>query len=366
MISKFARLASAALVLLAVQVYADAPLWVEIKHDDPKLYYVGRFDRSNDAGPRCEWPASMVTLRFKGTAAQVTINESKQNYWAVVVDDKPAVTVPTKQGDNLVDLATELSDGEHTVQLVRRTESFVSRSQIKGFRLNVGGALLEPKKLTRKIQVIGDSISCGYGNEAPNQKEKFKAETENAHMTYGAIAARAVGAEYVCIAWSGKKMAPDNTIPEIYGRALPTDKNNTFDTTQWVPDVILINLSTNDFNKADPDQEMWTKAYKDFVLRLRKDYPNAAVYMATSPMLWNSEKRKQRDVLRKYLDRIQSELRAETGDQANFRIMPFPQQKQENGLGADWHPSVKTNEVMAAQFAEALKADLGWDAAAAK
>lgn len=350
-------------LLYAAAVRAAELLPVEIRHDDPRLYYVGRFDHTHPAGPRCEWPHSMVTLRFRGTAAQALLSETKPNFWAVVVDDKPPITVATEQGDNVVTLASDLPDGEHTVQLIRRTEAFVGRSQIKGFCLSAGGELMEPKKLSRRIQVIGDSISCGYGNEAPNQKEKFNPATENAYMTYGAIAARTVGAEYVCIAWSGKRMAPENTIPEIYDLSLPTDRNRTYDLSQWTPDVILINLSTNDFSKADPDEEMWTKAYKAFVLRVRKQYPNAQFYLATSPMLWNSPTRKQRDVLQRYLDRIQSELCTETGDAGNFRIIQFAQQQQADGIGADWHPSIRTHEIMAAQWIEALKSDLGWQPA---
>ncbi len=71
--------------------------------------------------------------------------------------------------------------------------------------------------------MIGDSISCGYGNEGKSQNEHFSPDTENARDAYGAIAARRLGADYACVAWSGRKMWPDNTVPEIYDRALPQD-----------------------------------------------------------------------------------------------------------------------------------------------
>ena len=56
------------------------------------------------------------------------------------------------------------------------------------------------------MEVIGDSISCGYGNEAANEHEHFSPTTENAYFSYGAIAARAFNADYTCIAWKWEKV----------------------------------------------------------------------------------------------------------------------------------------------------------------
>src|SRR5207253_1809808 len=123
------------------------------------------------------------------------------------------------------------------------------------------------------------------GNEAASEKEHHTPENSNAAMTYGAIAAREVGAEYVCIAWSGRKMAPDRTIGEVYDRILPFDPASRWDFAHWTPDVVLINLSTNDFGaKEKPTEEAWTTAYAAFIERLRANYPDATIYVATSPM----------------------------------------------------------------------------------
>src|SRR5690349_19847558 len=81
-----------------------------------------------------------------------------------------------------------------------------------------------PPPPTRKLEVIGHSIPCGYGNESKSEKIHFLPKDENALETYGALAAGDLNAQYLCIAWSGRKMSPNFTLPEIYDLAIPTDK----------------------------------------------------------------------------------------------------------------------------------------------
>ena len=42
-------------------------------------------------------------------------------------------------------------------------------------------------------------------------------------MTYGGIAARKLVAELQVVAWSGRKLYPNNTTVELYDRALAMD-----------------------------------------------------------------------------------------------------------------------------------------------
>lgn len=347
-------------------VTATMPTWavptlpVTLSPTDPKLLYTGRADTRDANGPRFEWSASMVTIHFRGTDLQAMINESGDDYFDVVIDKAAPRVIHPGKGSQVIDLARDLPSGTHEVRVVKRTEAFVGRVQFTGFALNKGGKLLSPRRPAHQIEVIGDSISCGYGNEGANEKEHFRPDTENAYLSYGAVAARAMDAEYTCVAWSGKKLWPDNTIPELYDRALPTDPASTWNFAQWKPDVVLINLATNDFGPGIPDATKWTSAYKTFVKRVRKHYPKAAIYLASGPMMsdfW-PPKVKALSTLNGYLDRIQSELKAE-GE--NVRIVHFDTQNGVvDGLGSDYHPNVKTDLKMAAKFEAALQSDLGW------
>jgi lysophospholipase L1-like esterase len=331
--------------------------------EDPHLLYTGRFDWRDPAGPRCEWSASSVDLRFRGPSIAIRLRDSGSDDYELVVDQNPSV-FHAQAGDQTVHLPADLPAGEHEVTLCKRTEAFVGRGQLLGVELPEGTELLPAQRPTRRIEVIGDSISCGYGNEATDQHVRFSPRSENAWLAYGAIAARSVGAGYVCIAWSGRKMWPDDTIPAIYDLTLPTDPTSTWDfAAAPPPDAVLINLATNDFGRKNPDQADWTAAYEAFVHRVRGHYPKAMIYLAAGTMMSDAYPpgHAAMTTLRRYLRQISSDLQA--SGETRCRLIDFgTQDAAVDGLGADYHPSLKTHRKMAAQWVNALHADLGWTA----
>ena len=122
---------------------------------------------------------------------------------------------------------------------------------------------------------------------------------------------------------------------------------------------IVINLATNDFGKAIPEEAGWTNAYEAFIKRLRTHYPRATVYCAIGTMMadW-SPTNKPLTTLRTYLKKIVSDMAA-AGD-TKVHVIDFGTQDMKNGLGSDWHPSKKTHEIMAEKLEETLRMDLGW------
>ena len=337
----------------------DAGLPVKIGAADANIRYIGRFDNRDPAGPRCAWSNSAVRLKFSGTALDVKLADTNENEWQVTVDGKAGTLIKSKGSGAIYHVATGLAEGEHAVELVKRTEAFNGVTQFLGFQLSAGGKLLPAPAANRRIEVIGDSISCGYGNEGKSEQEHFKPSTENGYASYGAIAARELGADYLCIAWSGKKMWPDNTIPELYDLTLPEDSKSQWDFSKWTPDVVLINLATNDFGRNKiPDEQGWTTAYESFLARVRKNYPNAEIYVASGSMMGDWDEKKSLTVLKKYLAKIVADRKA-AGD-AKVHEIDFDAQDRKNGLGSDWHPSIKTHEIMAKKLVEALRQELGW------
>ena len=340
--------------------YAASPVEVAITRATVRT--MGRFDFRDGAGPRSQWSAGAITLRFQGTDISAKIRDSGgADYLQIVIDGKPTRVLPLQKDEHLYSIGEGLPNAPHTLTLFKRTEAFVGIVHYTGFQLNAGGKMLPPPAPSKhRLEVIGDSISCGYGNEGANQNEHFAPATENAYMTYGAIAARKFNADYTCMAWSGKKMWPDNAIPEIYDRALPTDPGSSWDFSQQIPDAVLINLATNDFGKENPDEKGWTEAYKAFLARVRKNYPEAHLYCAIGSMMNDSYPAGHRalSTVRAYLLKVVADTRA-AGD-PNVSVLEFTPQDAKNGLGADYHPNVKTHEIMAEKLVEALARDLKW------
>lgn len=356
---KFPALCSLVL-LLTTSVATLSVRAAEIAATDSRVRYVGRFDRNDTAGPRCTWSASSVSVALSGGSLAVKLNDSGKNFWQVVVDGAPTGVLQLKKGEHVYPVVTDLPEGRHIVELVRRTEFFGGVTQISGFVIDDVATLLPVPARPHRIVVIGDSISCGYGNEAPRKEDRFSSATENAWLAYGAVAAREVGADYVCIAWSGKTLWPNNSILDYYDRVLPDEKSAKWDFSTWTPDVVIVNLGTNDFGKGNPDETGWVGAYVEFIKRIRTNYPKASVYCGIGTMVsdWPPGGRMVRTTLMGYLEEVVAQANAAGGPPV--RLIDFGVQKEENGIGADWHPSAKTHALMGAQLAAALKTDLGW------
>ena len=330
-----------------------------IQPTDPRIRYIGRFDTRDTSGPRCAWPASAVEIEFQGTDLKATLKDTGQDFLEVVIDGKPTQALPLQKAETIYDIATNLAQGRHKVELVKRTETFVGTAQFLGYQ--VRGTLLPAKKPKHILEVIGDSISCGYGNEGKVKEEHFSPSTENASLTYGAIASRKLNADFVDVAWSGRTMWPSNSIPEIYDLAIASDKSSRWDLQQEIPDVIVINLATNDFGKGNPDEKGWTEAYASFIGRLRSRAPRARIYCTSGPMMSDNwpPKTQALTTLKRYLQQI-VRLRAAAGDK-NIAILNFEvQNEQRDGIGADWHPNLKTHQNMADRLAQTIHTDLGW------
>ncbi len=349
-----------ALPLLVVS--AVCPMFAAIiSPDDPAIRYVGRFDRSETPGPRCAWSASAISFTVSGGSVRVRLKDGGKNLWQIVIDGEPASVLKPGSGEEIYPVARELPPGAHRVELVKRTEAFVGTTQFLGLEIDDSAQLLPASPRVRRIEVIGDSISCGYGNEAPGPEHPFSPATENAWLAYGAVAARAVQADYVCIAWSGKKLWPDNRIVDLYGATLPTEPSAApWDFTSWSPDVIVINLGTNDFyGRPAPDPDGWVDAYLKFIARLRALHPRAVIYCALGTMLEDrAPALRPRGTVLDCLRKI--EAAANAAGSPPVRLIDFGVQSRENGIGANWHPSTKTHALMGEQLAAALRRDLGW------
>ena len=350
------------LLTLTFPLFADEALPVSVPPNDPNIRWLGRWDMHDATAPKCSWAGSSVLVKFSGTSLNAVIAFNGQDRFQIIVDGEPKSVLKPEKDKTVYRLVDGLSDGEHTVELFKRTEVFVGKPQIKGFQLEAGKKLVPlPPRSEHRIEIVGDSISCGYGNDDNNSAHHFSNDTENNYMAYGAIAARELKAEYACIAYSGRKMWPDNTTPSIYDRSIGDDANSKWDFSQWIPQVVLINLATNDFGKANPDEKGWSGAYKEFIARVQKNYPGVHIYCAVGTMMSDSYPpgQKSRSTVIGYITRMIDEL--EKSGVKNVHFLDFGTQDiNADGVGGDWHPSIKTHQKMAAKMVAAIKKDLGW------
>jgi lysophospholipase L1-like esterase len=322
----------------------------------PEIHWVGRVDASDPNSVKFAWSGTGAVVRFDGTSAAVELAGGQE--YTVVVDGQVGEKLTATNGMNV--LAEGLPDGEHTVELYRRTEASLGESQILGFDFG-DGALLPPPAVTRRLEFIGDSITCGYGNEGPDMNCGFTPETENHYLAYAALAARSVGAELSTVAWSGKGVVCNygddsnscqDPLPTFYDRILPDRADSQWDFARFQPDAVVVNLGTNDLStESDPDQATFEGAYRDFLEHLREKYPNAHILCTNGPMLTDDDL----DKVRLYIENVVAALA--DPKISSFEIVP---QDGSDGYGCDWHPSLERHEKVAAVVTAALRSALGW------
>jgi lysophospholipase L1-like esterase len=324
----------------------------------PTVQWTGRFDRSDPAGPRCAWSASAVSVRFAGASLSVRLRDEGSNLFEVVVDGVPSGVLGTGPARELYTVASGLAPGEHEVTLSKRTEAFFGEVQFLGFVPGPGGALrpASPWRPARRIEFIGDSITAGYGDEGAKPTCPFSAATENEFVSYGAIAARALGAEHTTIAWSGKTVAG---MAALYDRALPARPDSPWDHSAWVPDVVVINLGTNDFFQGDVQKDAFTASYGALVDRVRSLYPRALVVCALGPMLSDlfPVGAQRLSKARRYLQAVVDRARSAGDDRVE--LVEFPTQDTTTA-GCGFHPGRQSHRQMADRLAAEIRSALGW------
>jgi lysophospholipase L1-like esterase len=321
------------------------------------VQFVGRFDFSDRNHPRFAWPASAIVTRFVGPVLRVRLKDRGYSEFQVVVDGAPSGVVSTNPLRDVYDVVSGLTEGPHDLVLVKRTEARLGEVQFLGFEPE--GALVPSGQApTRRIELIGDSITAGYGDEGPGTAcTGNMVALENEFLAYGGVAARLLKAEHVTLAWSGRTTEEMN---ELYDRTLPSHSDSRWDFHQWTPDAVVINLGTNDFNHGDPGQAAFTRPYLALVERVRSVYPSAQIVCALGPMLTDTYPPGAHALTRTraYIAAVVSTVRAK-GD-ARITVLEFPTQDPAHGLGCDYHPSLKTHRLMGEQLAATLRERLGW------
>ncbi|XXX73449.1 SGNH/GDSL hydrolase family protein [Sorangium sp. So ce134] len=338
--------------------------------------FIGRFDTTKPEGPRFSWAGSSIVTRFSGTSISVRFNDestaAQSNFFQVVIDGESKGVLKVNGDEELYTVAEGLPDGEHDLLLHRRTEPLVGVTQFIEFIPEQGEELLPvPPAPERRIEVIGDSISAGYGIDGADETCPFTSDTENNYLAYSALTGRLLEADTTIVAWSGRgvvrnydgEVAP--TMPQIYGRTIADEEQPAWDFSSWVPQVVVINLGTNDFSINVPGDAQFrapfTNAYADLVETVRENYPEAFIFCTIGPMLSDSypEGAEALTRARDYIGQVVEDRTA--GGDDRVRLLEFPpHSKETDGLGCDYHPSAKKNRDMAEQLAEAISEELGW------
>ena len=316
------------------------------------VHRTGRFDESDPARPTASWSGITFRTRVAGPALSVSLGGASNIHFQIEIDGQTAGKFVTAGGDQSYEVATGLPAGEHDVVLVRRNEGFFGDVQFLGFEPGPDASLVEtPWPYAHTLELIGDSLTAGYGIEGDSAQCNFTAGTESFPGTYGAIAARNTGAAVHAIAYSGKGVFQNyggdmsERMGELWLRTLTNDPASAWDFGAFTPEAVVVNLGTNDFS-APVTEAQFTGAYVELLGAVRDRYPAAMIFCVTWAH-WGAEKE---GWVQKAMD--------QTGDPA-LRHVGFSIDAAD-GYGCNYHTNLVTNEKLGAILTDALKTELGW------
>lgn len=343
---------------------------VEIAPNHPLIHYAGRIDCNNAAGPAFAWPGVSIRVRFKGDALDMRLRDygtgtpTTTNYYNILVDGNLTV-LQVAPNQEVYELARNLAAGEHTVEIQKRIESNggTGKGELLGLRVRQGTEFLPVIPHARKIEFIGDSITCGYGNELstmmPDQFH-YTTKNSNAWLAYGAVTAKNLDAEYMAVSYSGRGMyrnfggSAGEPLPGLYLRTLPDDPASPmWNVSQYQAEIVVVNLGTNDFSPGGVDRAQYRAAYLAFLEKLRQYYPSAAIITAIGPMLsdfyppgemaWTNAQADIQQVVQQ---------RKDAGDS---KVYYLAFDTQSAPYGEDYHPTNATHAAMATKLTEFIK-----------
>ena len=152
--------------------------------------YTGRVQHADNGDVRFDWTGIYAQTDFSGGAIAVDMSSTRPCYFNVFIDGR---FVRKVYADSLAHqrilLADKLGRGTHRLRLQRACEGG-GITTIHGYYGAKGAQLKGVGRKPRMIEVFGDSYTCGYGSDSPNQQEHFKIETENVDHAYACIIAR--------------------------------------------------------------------------------------------------------------------------------------------------------------------------------
>ena len=336
-----------------------------IPADNPNIQYVGRICFDNPKQPRFTFPGVQINARFTGTSLKM-IAKPQSGYFMVRIDEAEPFKVAFRGGrDSVVTLATALPKGEHLVRVMYIIEGYELKPDFRGFVLDKDGELLDAPALPeRRIEFIGNSITCGYGNESIEKTDPFEYETENHYYTYAQLTARNLEAMAHVVARSGigvyrsydgpKTGTPDNVMTTEYEYTNLYDRSERWDFSRYQPQVVCINLGTNDLSTNNYDVKLLKQAYKQFLKQVRSHNSQAKIVYLCGSMLNG----KELDIAKKTLNEVVEEAHKD-GDKEVYRF-DFTPQNGDLYYGASWHPSLWQHQKMAAELTAYLRTLMHW------
>jgi len=348
-----------------------------ISADNQNVRYFGRFDHSSAVAPQFNWPGSTIAIAMQGSGCKAILRQSLDSCsFNVIIDGAFVRYFLAHAGVDTYAVATGLT-GSHQIMVSQRGESAEQAITFGGLVLDDGASLSAlPAAASRRIEFIGDSHTAGAGARGTADWATCVYGVNDAWASYASIAARALNADANLIAVSGKGAVHNHsdsnqvsavTMRQLCRRTLINNPASSWDFTSWTPQVVVINLGTNDFAECfQMAGEKWRKpataaqfmpAYAGLLDSVRTLYPGTKIVIMGPYDQCGS------------LDSAQKVLRSVYNAQigagkTDIAWCAYP--KFVNGDYVCCHPGTAYHQKLADSLSAVIRSIAGWNAGADK
>ena len=346
---------------LCTQLFVQAKTNIPANHK--LIEYTGRIDFSDKLAPKFSFSGVSIRACFTGTSISVVFDDTGENYYNVVLNGEVVNVLHVTSGKRTYVLAENLADSTNEIELFKRTELTFGRTQFFGFVLDEGKSLIEIRnKRDKMIEFIGNSITCGYGNEGTSDDD-FLATNENHYMTYAAITARNFNARHMAVSrsgigvyrnYNGPREGNHDNMTNLYPRVFLYDPLPGYDFKEK-PDLVCINLGTNDFSTTGADSALYVQNYLKLISFIQSKYVNVDVICLLGPMISGETLLQARSIIKHVA------VLANSKNNGRVAFFEMSNQTGDLGIGVHYHPTVAQHQKNAEELTSFICKFKGWE-----
>lgn len=329
--------------------------------------YQGRVEKLENNTVVLIGTASSVSFNFTGKECSISLQSvdsyEHHNYASLVLDGNYIGKLKIEKGAaQSFPIKVSSNKKVHNLQIYKTTEAHSGGILFAGTTAKLTSITAKKKK---KIEFIGDSITCGAASDpldVPCDKGEYF-DHHNGYYAYGPVLSREIGVDYLMSSVSGIGMyrnwndenKDEAIMPDVYENLYLTKDNSKpkYDFA-FQPNIISIALGTNDFSGGDGKKERlpfnpqkYVSNYINFIKMLYKHNPKAQIVITNSPMV-NGERA---IVFEDCLNKVKNAF-AEDKTHKPILIFKF---KPMTPKGCSGHPDVADHKVLAEEYAPFLK-----------
>jgi len=323
-----------------------------------------------------------VEFSFTGTKAKITMSgdniaiipNNNTNYAriGIYVNGERVVDDMMNKIEKTYTVFESDTEQDVVICIVKLSESPMSIVGIQQIYVDSKDGIMPTATKERKIEFIGDSITCGYGVDDEVKENHFSTETEDVTKAYAYKTAQTLQADYSMVSYSGygivsgysgDGMKEPNQIVSSYYDKVGFSYGNVggslsissvkWDYSKYEPDLIVINLGTNDDSYCQSDLERqaeYTGQYTKFLKKIRGFNPNAKILCTLGIM---------GDRLYPCIEKAVVDYIKATAD-TNISSMKFDDQLPNDGYVADGHPTKATHNKASEKLTAEIKKIMNW------